>query len=446
MDAQGNNPYEQVCPDFASEAFTEARNSLRKADDGIDDATAVVMMTQVWNATNRAERAAWDTRIREDGEREAQRLHGEEQARGDDLREQEERVAASDEMKRNRTKYLDIPMRPPPTLPVEIPSRYATAKLQKGQYVELWYFTNVGLRHARATDATLDEDAMVAIAGRDGRVDLVPAAVAKESKQAVPNRLLTWDNFTVAVRRILFAMEAAAWTEQRIRMLANFWGKLQAHPYRSSPDHLDTEALLLYQDEQRRAWHQAIGSPAGAWDISIIDETVLARTQEEVYRDDRRKRDRERDGLLCSKHEKQREGGPRELAALFPSNWVDLISAVGAHPHGRGHPLMEETLTNGDRRADLQGGVDHHAIPEGRVFATAQARFWPSAPSVLAETHIESSTATMARPGTAAPRPSQKESIEPWSCAMATTSAAIGSASKDVDNPTTKDINSVLDE
>ncbi|KAG6873492.1 hypothetical protein C0993_001405, partial [Termitomyces sp. T159_Od127] len=247
MEAARINPHEQVCPDYASEAFVEARLAFREANEGIDDATAVVTLTQVWNLTNRAERAAWDARIREEEDREAQRARGEEQEREREaeFRAQEERAAISEEIKRNKTKYLDIPMRPPPTTPVEIPSRFATSKLQKGQYVELWYFTNAGLRHARMTDATLDEDAMVAVAGRDGKVDLVPAAAARESKNAVPDRLLTWDDFTVAVRRILFAMETAAWTEQRIKMLANFWGRLQAHPYRSSSDPLDTEALLL---------------------------------------------------------------------------------------------------------------------------------------------------------------------------------------------------------
>lgn len=302
MDIPSSNPHNQVCPDFASEAFVEARAAMREANEDVDDATACVMMTQVWNATNRAERAIWDARVREQEQREAERVRGEEQDREveAEARAQEERAAAGEELKRNRLKYLDIPMRPPPTLPVEIASRYATSKLQKGLYVELWYFTNAGLRHARAIDTTVDEDAMVAVAGKDGKVDLIPAAAAKESKSVVPDRLLTWDDFTMAVRRVLFAMEAAAWTEQRITMLANFWGRLQSHPYRSSPDPLDTEALLLYQDEQRRAWHQAIGSPSGAWDISILDETVLARTREEVYRDDRRRKDRERDTLVSS--------------------------------------------------------------------------------------------------------------------------------------------------
>ncbi|KAG6889962.1 hypothetical protein C0992_003442 [Termitomyces sp. T32_za158] len=300
MDAQRNNPYDQVCPDFATEAYAEARAAFREANAGVDDAVATVMLTQVWTLTNRAERTLWDAQAREREEREIERARGEElvREREAETRAQEERAAFSEEMKKNKFKYIDIPIRPPPTTPVEIPSRFATAKLQKGQYVELWYFTNAGLRHARTNEATVDEDAIMAVAGRDGRVDLVPATATKEAKAVVPDRQLTWDDFTIAVRCILFTMEAAAWTEQRIAMLANFWGRLQSHPFRSSPDPLDTDALLLYQDEQRRAWHQAITSPAGAWDISVVDEMLLARARDEVYREDRRKKDRERDSLV----------------------------------------------------------------------------------------------------------------------------------------------------
>ncbi|KAG6881924.1 hypothetical protein C0993_012453, partial [Termitomyces sp. T159_Od127] len=279
MNIPRQNPHEQICPDFASDAYAEARDAMREDNNALDNAAAVVMLTQAWNVTNRVERAAWDNLAREQEQREAQRALVEEGEREREVaaRAQEERLEASKERKKNRLKYLDIPMQPPPTLPVEIPSRYVTSKLQKGQYVELWYFTNAGLKHAKLNEATVDDNAMVAVAGKDGTLDWIPAAAAKDSKSVVTDRTLTWEDFTMAVRRILFTMEV--------------------HPYRSSLDPLDTKALLVYQDKQRRAWHQAIGSPTGAWDISTIEETVLSRMRDEVYREDRRCKDREKDTL-----------------------------------------------------------------------------------------------------------------------------------------------------
>ncbi|KAG6892765.1 hypothetical protein C0993_002990 [Termitomyces sp. T159_Od127] len=124
------NPHEQRCPDFASEAFAEARASLREDNEELDDAAAVMMLTQAWNVTNRAERVAWDNQARELDQDEAQRARAGEEGREREAegRPQGERVEG-DEMRKNRLKYIDIPMRPPPTLPIEIPSRYATAKL-----------------------------------------------------------------------------------------------------------------------------------------------------------------------------------------------------------------------------------------------------------------------------------------------------------------------------
>lgn len=78
-------------------------------------------------------------------------------------------------------------------------------------------------------------------------------------------------------------------------MLANLWGKLQVHPFRYSRDPLDQQALLLYQAEQRRAWHQAIDTPAGAWDIGTLCEISLSRARDDIYREDRRRVDNERD-------------------------------------------------------------------------------------------------------------------------------------------------------
>lgn len=38
------------------------------------------------------------------------------------------------------------------------------------------------------------------------------------------------------------------------------------------------------QEEQRRAWHNAIPLADGAWDIGIIDDAALLRTYDRVFR------------------------------------------------------------------------------------------------------------------------------------------------------------------
>ena len=62
-------------------------------------------------------------------------------------------------------------------------------------------------------------------------------------------------------------------------MLTAFWSGLINHPYWFSTDlemvDINLQALLVYQTEQRIAWHQAIDTPDRAWDIGIIDPTLL---------------------------------------------------------------------------------------------------------------------------------------------------------------------------
>jgi hypothetical protein len=51
----------------------------------------------------------------------------------------------------------------------------------------------------------------------------------------------------------------------------------------------------MYQEEQCRAWHQAIPLPDGAWDISILDDVEISRTLDHLYREDHRRKDQDFD-------------------------------------------------------------------------------------------------------------------------------------------------------
>lgn len=64
----------------------------------------------------------------------------------------------------------------------EIPLSCATSWLWKGQYVELWYFTNNGLDYARQHSSTLDEDVMVQVQDKDGTAAWVPAVTSREAR------------------------------------------------------------------------------------------------------------------------------------------------------------------------------------------------------------------------------------------------------------------------
>lgn len=44
---------------------------------------------------------------------------------------------------------------------------------------------------------------------------------------------------------------------------------------------------MIYQEEQRRAWHNTVALGNGAWDLSIISDTVLGCLFDRVLRESR---------------------------------------------------------------------------------------------------------------------------------------------------------------
>ena len=94
---------------------------------------------------------------------------------------------------------------------------------------------------------------------------------------------------------MIVAMEEADWPQERVAMLAKFWGNLQIHELRSSRDPLDQKTLIVYQAEQRRLWHLAISSPQGAYNLSRINEEIMRKTRDKVYWNERRVKDYQRD-------------------------------------------------------------------------------------------------------------------------------------------------------
>lgn len=132
-------------------------------------------------------------------------------------------------------------------------------KLDNAQFVELYYWTNKGLSDAR----------LVTAAG------------------VIADRLLTPLDFSRAVPRFIASLEQRGWVASRVRMLAQFFGGLMLHDYWTSDNQIEQRALLVHQEEQRRAWHQAISQPAGAWNISILDETEISRCFDRIYHAER---------------------------------------------------------------------------------------------------------------------------------------------------------------
>ncbi|KAF8814266.1 hypothetical protein BYT27DRAFT_7045829, partial [Phlegmacium glaucopus] len=155
------DPALSECPDFASPVYAAARNPLVNPTTTEDQ--AIQILKDVWQAGNNADKVRWQQQSDEDDAALAE--HRRLQSEADVLRVQtkidEEEILRKEEMKRNKSKYIPIPDRDVPTIVPVIASNYAFRKMEKGLYVELWYYTNAGLDEAFRNSNVADDEAMV---------------------------------------------------------------------------------------------------------------------------------------------------------------------------------------------------------------------------------------------------------------------------------------------
>jgi hypothetical protein len=316
------------CPDFAAPAYDEARALF--VNNNVTDEQAAALLTQFWQADNNLHRQQWvDQNVQDladnDAEIARQRLEAQE---NDLLFAREQENLAKEEMKKNRNKYIQIPDRPMPAVTPIFPSEYAVKKLEKGLYVELWYYTNDGLDDAARSHSAAGDEAMSLLHGADGSITWVSAATVRESKKILDDKDISWDNFTQAVPRMLVAMTNAGWTMERVVMLGQFWGNIQTHELRRSQDPLDQSTLLAYQAKYRLQWHMAITAPGGAFNLAIIDEGRMRAIRDEVYWKDRLQKDNARDCTSFFSHSRLKTACSLHCFHILDTQPINL----NAHP------------------------------------------------------------------------------------------------------------------
>ncbi|KAG1887920.1 uncharacterized protein F5891DRAFT_966538 [Suillus fuscotomentosus] len=292
-----SDPQIEICPDFTSAFYQTSRAPLVAANNTEDQAAN--LLQAVWVATNAAQQLQWQAQVALDQAAEADRQRLIDQENDHLLQAQRlaDATVEEEEKKKNRLKHIPIPKRPRPSRASEniLVSDFALRKLDKGHFVEIYYWTNKGLADARFSYRAADDEGMVPTKTSDGATAWIPANATRPSSTVVPDCSLEPLDFAQAIPRLVASLTERGWNHERVHMLAGFWGALMLHRYWSLDDPLDRRALLMYQEEQRRAWHQAIPLPDGAWDISILDDVEISRTLDRLYREDRRRKDQDFD-------------------------------------------------------------------------------------------------------------------------------------------------------
>ncbi|KAG1736163.1 uncharacterized protein EDB91DRAFT_1055744 [Suillus paluster] len=216
-----NDPNLSVCPDYADPAFANTR--LQLTNENINEAQAILLLKNIWQADNDAARAQWQLQVEEDAERRQhlEQLNHEEQERLEQERLNDDKTARKEDKKKNKFKYTPIPNLDVPMKPTILPSPYVVRKLDKGDYVELWYFTNAGLDDAKLK-SSVDEDAMIMATLAGGNTAWVSATLMRNTSTVIDDQNLSFKDFCQVCPRIISAMEDASWPDDHITMMAKF--------------------------------------------------------------------------------------------------------------------------------------------------------------------------------------------------------------------------------
>ncbi|KAF8152847.1 hypothetical protein K438DRAFT_1921872 [Mycena galopus ATCC 62051] len=261
------NPELDLCPDFAGPVFQAAR-------------TAIVATAA--NKTN-ADVIAWDQQeIADKAVRDAATQAANDEATRKQAELDAEAAAEKREADKKKPKLNDFDSsRGISDAIAPRPSAFALRKLERFEYIKLWYFTREGCDDAAASAAnrTINEDAF-ALTKVDDVVGLRPASSFSASRKVVKDIELTWDQLSFAKNSMLSHMTKLAWPAKHVESLADFWYSLETHPTRSLL-HGD-RIVLTYQSEVRIEWHDCLRRDQG-FNIASINDNLMRRASDKVW-------------------------------------------------------------------------------------------------------------------------------------------------------------------
>jgi hypothetical protein len=190
----------------------------------------------------------------------------------------------TEEQKKNKSKYAPVRDADVPSNPVILPCQYTVRKMKSGEYCELFYFTNNGLKEASCSTFSADTDTLVMMTSMDGSHKWIPAGAARDPKAHVlKDENLSWEQFNEAAPHMIGLMKENDWPEDRVDMHVAFWSALQNHCWCHAFDTHKQCALLLYQAQQRHRWHLSVGS-SNSWSLARINQDLLDEVHEEVFK------------------------------------------------------------------------------------------------------------------------------------------------------------------
>ncbi|KIN97933.1 hypothetical protein M404DRAFT_31874 [Pisolithus tinctorius Marx 270] len=249
------DPNQAIWPDFSTEEYNKA--CLQLVSDTVDNEQAAWILESLWEINNNREKAQWAACKAEEAwqAQEVEEQAAEEHAEQLQCVCEEEETAHLKEHKKYKAKFTPIHNIKAPTRPVNIPTPYASPKLLKGEYCELYFFTNAGLAEAESFNSSIDDEALTLLKTNNGQHLWVPASSTRDKASIIKDKDLTWEQFREAAIHMAKAMKDHDWPEESIKMHVDFWLVLESHPWHHSLHKHYKCSLLLYQSQQHQHWH-----------------------------------------------------------------------------------------------------------------------------------------------------------------------------------------------
>ncbi|KAI6144279.1 hypothetical protein BKA82DRAFT_3983119 [Pisolithus tinctorius] len=193
------DPNQVVCLDFSTEEYNEA--CLQLVSDTIDNEQAAQILGSLWEINNNKERAQWavqradEARRVQEANKQAVEEHAEEQCHACE----EEEAAHLEEQKKYKAKFTPIHNVKAPTS--TSPLLYASRKLLKGEYCELYFFTNASLAEAESFNPSVvagvlhlqhvDDEALTLLKADNGQHLWVPTSTMRDKSSVIKDKDLS---------------------------------------------------------------------------------------------------------------------------------------------------------------------------------------------------------------------------------------------------------------
>ncbi|KIK78832.1 hypothetical protein PAXRUDRAFT_16663 [Paxillus rubicundulus Ve08.2h10] len=206
------NPHNAGAPDYTLEHFRAVRQPLIN-DFQITHDQATQHLTAMWEAQNILDRE--DTSIK-------RKVADASPRKNKNWKE---------EWKKNHNKFLPYNKVPIASTIIKLPSPLTLCKLKKGDYVELYYFTNKGLAEAEASSHLGDNDAFALTCDKNSNHAFIPITVAKVKDLIIPDKDLTWVELDEAAPNLLQAMCEDSLDEEQVCSHLQMWMALSTHEY-----------------------------------------------------------------------------------------------------------------------------------------------------------------------------------------------------------------------